>query len=121
MNQRGPNSRLYLGQLTSAPEGGRTVSYPADAARALERGARILFYERRGDGDDVKVHFTGWGEIERFAAEEETVKVTLREYHALKRRVPFGELRADPRRDPDAELQPVTADIFNTVLSKGRR
>ena len=121
MNQRGSNARLYLARLASAPESDRTVNLPEAAAASLERGARILFYELRGEGEQTRGYITGWGDIERLSAADGTTAVQLREYVSFKRRVPFSELRADPRRDPAAEVQPVSAEVFNAVLAKARR
>ena len=121
MNQRGPSGRFHLAHLDKAPDDRRTVTFPKHAAAGLERGARLLFYELRGEGDDARGYVTGWGEIERLSLAEGTVAIQLREFIALKRRVPFAELRADPRRDRAAAVQPVSADLFNTVLSKSRR
>lgn len=121
MNQRSAAGRSFLARLDTPPADGRTVTYPQDVAGTLERGARILFYELRGEGEDARAYATGWGEIERLSAADGTVTVQLREYTPLKRRVPFADLRADPRRDPNAAVQPLTIDVFNTVLARARR
>jgi hypothetical protein len=81
---------------------------------------RVLFYEVRGD-DNAKGTLTGWGSVDKLSPSEDRVTVSLRDYTAFKRRVPFTDLRADPRRDRDAEVQPISVDVFNTVLSKARR
>jgi hypothetical protein len=121
MNQYGAGSRTFLVRLASAPQDGRTVVLPAESAAALERGMRVLFYEQRGDGDGSKGSLTGWASIDKLVPTDTTVTITLRDYAAFKRRVPFTDLRADPRRDRDAEVQPITTEVFNTVLSKARR
>jgi hypothetical protein len=110
----------YLVRLTTALNDERTFALPATAANALERGTIVLLYEARGD-DSTKGTLTGWGNIDKLIPSDESVTVSLRDYVAFKRRVPFGDLRADPRRDRDAEVQPISIDIFNTVLSKARR
>lgn len=119
MNQYGPGSRTFLIRLASAPEHGRTVVLPAESAAALERGMRVLFYEQRGDGS--KGSLTGWANIDKLIPTDANVTITLRDYAAFKRRVPFTDLRADPRRDRDAEVQPISTEVFNSVLSKARR
>jgi hypothetical protein len=120
MNQHGTGSRTFLVRLATAPNEERSFTLPSPAAGTLERGVRVLFYEVRGE-DNTKGTLTGWGSIDKLSPSEDTVTVSLRDYVAFKRRVPFTDLRADPRRDRDAEVQPITADIFNTVLSKARR
>jgi hypothetical protein len=119
MNQHG--GRAFLARLATAPEDGHTVTLSGDAVDALERGARVLFYELRGEGEGAKAYGTGWGSIERLTAADGSVSVTLREFIAFKRRVPFSELRTDPRRDRDADVQPVTLEVFNAVLARARR
>jgi hypothetical protein len=121
MNQRGAGGRSYLARLDAAPADGRTLTFPEADVAGLERGARLLFFEVRGDGEAARGYATGWGEIDRLTAADGTVTVQLREYTALKRRVPFTDLRADPRRDRTAPVQPISLDVFNTVLSKSRR
>ena len=121
MNQRGAGGRSYLVRLDAAPADGRTLTFPEADATGLERGARLLFFEVRGDGEAARGYATGWGEIDRLSAADGAVMVQLREYTALKRRVPFTDLRADPRRDPAAAVQPVSIDVFNTVLARARR
>ena|SRR5215211_6240032 len=120
MNQHGAGSRTYLVRIAAAPDEERSFALPAASAAALERGVRILFYETRGD-DNTKGTLTGWGSVDRLSPFEDSVTVSLKDYTAFKRRVPFTDLRADPRRDRDAEVQPISADVFNTVLSKARR
>jgi hypothetical protein len=120
MNQHGSSSRTYLVRITSGPTEERSFALPASSAAALERGVRVLFYEARGE-DNTKGTLTGWGSIDKLVPSEDSVTVSLRDYVAFKRRVPFTDLRADPRRDRDAEVQPINADVFNTVLSKARR
>ncbi len=121
MNQRGSNVRMYLARLAGVPENERIVNLPEATASPLERGARVLFYELRGEGEQAKGYITGWGDIERLSTSDGTTAVQLREYVSFKRRVPFSELRADPRRDPAAEVQPVSAEVFNAVLAEARR
>ena len=121
MNQRGAGGRSYLARLDTPPADGRTLAIPEADAAGLERGARMLFYELRGEGEAARGYATGWGEIDRLSAADGTVTVQLRDYTAFKRRVPFADLRADPRRDREAAVQPVSVDVFNTVLSKSRR
>lgn len=120
MNQRGSLSKTYLARIAAAPEDQRTVQVPEAAAGDLTLGARILFYEPRGD-DDAKGSITGWGEVERLSTEDGAVTIRLREFHALKRRVPFTDLRSDPRRDRAAVLQPISPEVFNTAMAKARR
>jgi hypothetical protein len=120
MNQQGSGSRTFLVRVASALDEAQSFVLPASAAGALERGTRVLFYEARGD-DGAKGTLTGWGNVDKLSPSEETVTVSLRDYTAFKRRVPFSDLRTDPRRDRDAEVQPISADVFNSVLSKARR
>ena len=121
MNQYGTGSRTFLIRLASAPQDGRTIVLPGESAGALERGMRLLFYEQRGDGAAGKGSLTGWASIDKLVPTDTTVTITLRDYAAFKRRVPFADLRADPRRDRDADVQPISIDVFNSVLSKARR
>ena len=121
MNQRGAGGRIFLARVEQSPDDSRTVSFPEASAAGLERGARMLFYELRGDADAARGYVIGWGEVERLSATNGVVTVQLRAFTALKRRLPFAELRADPRRDRAAVVQPVSADVFNTVLARARR
>lgn len=120
MNQRG-GAKTFLSRLAATPGADRTVMYPAAAAAELERGVRLLFFELAGEGEDAKGRFVGWGDIDRISAEDDQVSVQLREYHPFRPRISFTELRVDPRRDRAAEVQPVSAEIFNTVLARARR
>ncbi|MGD9894046.1 MAG: hypothetical protein AB7R89_15145 [Dehalococcoidia bacterium] len=120
MNQYGLGSRTYLVRLTAAPGQDRTFTLPTSSTTALERGFRLLFYESRGE-DNAKGTLTGWGSIDKLLPSEESVTISLRDYVAFKRRVPFTDLRADPRRDRDAEVQQISADVFNAALAKARR
>jgi len=121
MNQRGAAGRIYLARLDQAPEDGRTVTLPETATADLRLGTRILFYELRGEGDSARGFLSGWGEVERIAAAEGVTTVLLRAYTPFKRRIPFSELRADPRREPDATVQLVSTEVFNLALAKARR
>jgi hypothetical protein len=121
MNQYGTGSRTFLVRLAAAPDDGRTVSLPSEAAAALERGARLLFYEQRGEAANPKASLTGWGSIERLTPDDTAVTITLRDYVAFRPRIPFADLRSDPRRNRDAEVQPITAEVFNAALAKARR
>jgi hypothetical protein len=120
MNQRG-SVAIYLARLDTAPGEGGSVSFPDEAASALKLGARLLFFELRGEGDAAKGYVTGWGDVERISSEDGATTVQLRAYTPFKRRVPFSDLRADPRRDRSATIQQVNPDLFNSVLSKARR
>lgn len=117
MNQRGVTTHHFLVRLEQPLDESQTVRLPEAAAAGLERGARLLFYEAR----DAKGTLIGWGEIERLAVEDAVVSVQLREFTPLRPRVPFGDLRSDPRRDREAICQPITPEIFNTAMSKSRR
>lgn len=121
MNQHGAGGRTFLVRLATAPEDGRTITLPTEAATPLERGMRVLFYERRGEGDTARGSLIGWASVEKLTPADGAVTLTLRDYVAFKRRVPFTDLRADPRRDRDADVQPITTEVFNTVLAKARR
>ena len=119
MNQRG--ARSYLVLLAAGLPEKQTITLPAEAAPGLERGARLLFYEVRGEGDEARAALVGRGTVDRLAGGDPDVTVTLRDYSAFKRRVPFAELRTDPRRDPSALVQPVSEEIYNAVLARARR
>jgi len=92
-----------------------------DETRAMTRGDRILFYQVRGEGEAERGVFVAWGEVDRLSAGDDTGVAHLKQLIALKRRVPFSELRGDPRRDRAAEVQPVNAEVLNLVLSRARR
>jgi hypothetical protein len=92
-----------------------------DETRAMARGDRILFYQVRGEGESARGVFVAWGEVDRLSANGESGTVQLKALHTLKRRVPFSELRGDPRRDRDALIQPVNAELLNLVLARSRK
>lgn len=104
---------------TGAPE----VRLPAGDAsmRGIARGDRVVFYQLHGDGDAQRGVFVAWGEVDRLGAEDAGGVAHLRAVTPLKRRVPFSELRADPRRSRDATVQPIPAEIVNLVLARSRR
>ena len=89
--------------------------------RGIAPGDRLLFYTLRGDGEAERGTFTGWGEVERLGHEGEEAVAQVRSLTQLKRRVPFSELRAEPRRDRTATIQPVLPEVFNVVLSRARK
>ena len=62
-----------------------------------------------------------WGEVERLSADGNEGIVHLKAVSPLKRPVPFSELRSDPRRNRDADVQPVSAEVFNLVLARSRK
>lgn len=103
--------------------GSAEVRFSADeeAMRGIARGDRIVFYQLRGEGDTQRGLFVAWGEVERLGAAGAEGVAHLKAVMPLKRRVPFSELRADPRRRRDAPVQPVPAEVFNLVLSRSRR
>lgn len=121
MNQRGNTTHHFLVRLEQPLDESHTVVLPEAAAAGLERGSRLLFFETREADGNAKGTLTGWGEIERLAAENALVSVQLREFSPLRPRVPFSDLRSDPRRDREAICQPITPEVFNTAMSKSRR
>ena len=103
--------------------GSRDVRFGAadDETRAAARGDRVLFYQVRGEGEATRGLFVAWGEVERLSADGNEGIVHLKAVSPLKRPVPFSELRSDPRRNRDADVQPVSAEVFNLVLARSRR
>ena len=120
MNQRGRGD-VFLVRSDTAPSAEGALTVPDADVSALRLGARLLLFELRGEGDAGRGYVTGWGEVERLSSAEGTTTIQLRAYNPLKRRVPFTDLRADPRRDRAAAIQEVSPEVFNTVLSKARR
>lgn len=92
-----------------------------DETRAMTRGDRILFYQVRGNGEAERGVFIAWGEVERVSADGESGVAHLKQLIPLKRRVPFAELRGDPRRDRTAVVQPINAEVLNLVLARAQR
>lgn len=119
MNQRG--GKYFLARLDEPPTAEGVIALPEDAACLLEIGARVLLYDERGEGDAAKAAFTGWGDVERVTPGEDAYAVRLRAHTAFRPRIPFADLRSDPRRDRQAQVQPASAEVFNTVLARSRR
>lgn len=115
--------RYYMTQTddSGAPE----VRFAAtdEATRAMTKGDRIVFYQVRGEGDAARGVFVAWGEVDRVSAEPDGDGgvAHLKAVSTLGRRVPFSDLRTDPRRNREAELQAVSAEVFNQVLARSRR
>ncbi len=109
--------------VQTVERGAADVRFPRDdeEARATARGDRVLFYQLRGDGESRRGLFVAWGEVERLSTEGDEGRVHLKAVTPLKRPIPFGELRADPRRNREAAVQPVSAEVFNVVLARSRR
>jgi hypothetical protein len=99
------------------------VRFPVsdEAVRGITRGDRVAFYRLAGEGDGARGAFVAWGEVERLRTEGEEGVAQLKAVTPLRRRVPFAELRSDPRRNREARIQPVSADVFNLILSRSRR
>lgn len=113
--------RHYIAKTETT--GAQTVSLTAhdDETRAMTRGDRIVFYQIRGEGEDERGTFVAWGEVDRLSADGDQGTVHLKALHSLKRRVPFSDLRGDPRRDRNADVQPVNAEVVNLVLARSRK
>ena len=92
-----------------------------EATRTMTRGDRIVFYQVRGEGDAERGVFVAWGEVDRLSGADGEGVAHLKSVLPFKRRVPFTDLRADPRRGRAAALQSVPAEVFNVVLSRSRR
>ena len=92
-----------------------------EATRTMTRGDRIVFYQVRGGGEAERPVFVAWGEVERLSGADGEGVGHLKAVLPLKRRVPFTELRADPRRGRASAMQSVSAEVFNVVLSRSRR
>jgi hypothetical protein len=103
--------------------GSQTVNLVAqdDETRAMAKGDRIIFYQIRGEGDEERGTFVAWGEVDRLSADGDQGTVHLKALHSLKRRVPFADLRGDPRRDRGVDVQSVNAEVVNLVLSRSRK
>ncbi len=103
--------------------GASEVRFPLqdDDTRGIARGDRVLFYQVQGQGEAERGVFVAWGEVDRLGAEDDEGVAHLKTVVQLRRRVPFGDLRADPRRARDRAVQPVSADVFNLVLARARR
>jgi hypothetical protein len=92
-----------------------------EETRAMARGDRIAFYQIRGEGETERGVFVAWGEVERLSAEGEEGVAHLKALMPLKRRVPFSDLRGDPRRDRNAPVQAVSAEVVNLVLARSHK
>jgi hypothetical protein len=92
-----------------------------DETRAMAKGDRIAFYQIRGEGDEERGTFVAWGEVDRLSADGDGGTVHLKALHTLKRRVPFSDLRGDPRRDRSTDVQSVNAEVVNLVLARSRK
>ena len=121
MNQQGRGGTIFLVRVDDTSDSRDTLTFPDDAAASVRLGARLLLYEVRGEGDAGRGYATGWGEVERISSADGTTTVQLRAYTPFRRRVPFADLRADPRRDRAATIEQVNAELFNSVLAKARR
>jgi hypothetical protein len=113
--------RCYMVQTDSRGEAEVRFTAEDDETRAMTRGDRIVFYQLRGDAGAERGLFVAWGEVDRLNAEDGEGVAHLRSVTTLKRPVPFSDLRADPRRGRTAPVQPVSAEVFNLVLSRSRR
>ncbi len=90
-------------------------------AQGMTRGDRVVFYHLRGEGESARAVFVAWGEVERLSTDGEGGVAHLHDVTPLKRRVPFADLRSDPRRGRTAAVQPVPAEVFNQVLAHSRK
>lgn len=105
------------------PQAAETVRAGVAAGqRQLQPGDRVLLYDLRGDGPSAKGAFFGWGAVDRAGGGGDgEPAVSLRPFVGFKRRVPFGDLRADPRRGRTAEVLTITAELFNQVIARSHR
>jgi hypothetical protein len=113
--------RHYIARTDDA--GSQTVNLVAqdDETRAMAKGDRIIFYQIRGEGEAERGTFVAWGEVDRLSADGDQGTVHLKALHSLKRRVPFSDLRGDPRRDRNTDVQSVNAEVVNLVLARSRK
>lgn len=90
-------------------------------AQGMTRGDRVVFYQLRGEGEAARAVFVAWGEVERLSTDGDSGVAHLHSVTPLKRRVPFADLRSDPRRGRTAVVQPVPAEVFNQALAHSRK
>ncbi len=96
----------------------------AEAAgqRQIQVGDRVLLYELRGEGPAARGSFFAWGAVDRAGSGgDDGPAVSLRPLVSFKRRVPFADLRADPRRGREADVLTITAELFNQVIARSHR
>ena len=107
----------------TATHGEAEVRFSAEdeTARGIASGDRVLFYQVRGDEGSPRGLFVAWGEVERLSGDGGEGVAHLKSVAPLKRRVPFSDLRSDPRRGRDAAVMSVPNEVFNVVLSHSRK
>ena len=113
--------RYFLAQQDGADLGAVRFDAAGAGLRFMTRGDRVLFYQLRGEGDAAHGVFVAWGEVDRLSHEGETGVAHLKAANSFKRRIPFSELRGDPRRNREATVQEIPAEVFNQVLARSRR
>ncbi len=110
-------------QYFIAPDGGERTEVrltAEDGAPTLSLGDRVLLYERRETDGRERPAFVAWGIVERLDRDGDDRVAHLGAVAAFRRRVPFSELRADPRRRAGVAVQALPAETFNLVV-RGRR
>lgn len=113
--------RHYIVQVAGDATSDVHFTAPDDETRAMAKGDRIAFYQQHGDAKPKRGVFVAWGEVDRLGNVDGASVATLKGVQSFKRRVPFAELRSDPRRGRDGAILHVSAEVFNVVLAKSRR